>query len=273
MTMTAFQRLRTRIGAALPEERGLGYWLRRIYRRLTPQIPRPRFPEIIHAFAASQPQVFFIQVGSNDASYGDPLRGHILRRRWHGIMVEPVPYVFQRLQARFGGHAELKLENVAIGPRSGVLPFYCLKQSDEPNLPPWYDQLGSFSMNNILKHAVYLPDIAQRIQKIAVPTLTMAELCEKHDVHRLDILHIDAEGYDWEIIKAIDFARIRPGILLFEHKHLSTDDDRASREHLQSLGYRLFRDKVDTFCMHAEVLTAGTVALRAAWARVSGEAA
>ena len=40
---------------------------------------------------------FFIQVGANDGITGDDLRKYILKYQWHGILVEPVPYVFDRL--------------------------------------------------------------------------------------------------------------------------------------------------------------------------------
>ncbi|MBK7697246.1 MAG: FkbM family methyltransferase [Saprospiraceae bacterium] len=37
----------------------------------------------------------------------------------------------------------------------------------------------------------------------------------------IDLLHIDTEGYDWEILKQLRLAKYFPRPIIFEHKHLS----------------------------------------------------
>ena len=44
---------------------------------------------------------------------------------------------------------------------------------------------------------------------------------KKHNVNDISFILIDTEGYDYEIIKLIDFEKYKPSILIFEHKHLS----------------------------------------------------
>jgi len=266
---TVLERLRLRMGDFFPIETQTGYWLRWIYHGLTPTVPRVRFPGVLEAFAQSRNEVFFIQIGSNDAGYDDPLRRHIRGHGWRGIMIEPVPHVFARLRERYAAFPRLKFENIAISATSGSQPFYTLRQSSEPNLPPWYDMLGSFSKANVLKHAQYLPDIADRIVAIDVRCLTLDQLCAQHHVQSLDVLHIDAEGYDFEIIKTVDFARLKPGILLFEHRHLTSTDQTACQALLLQHGYRIYRDRHDTFCIHSDLLSTGPSALRESWARLS----
>src|SRR5438093_1498023 len=58
---------------------------------------------LLRAFAAEYPNAFFIEIGSNDGEHDDHLRPFILSRPWSGIMVEPVPYVFERLRRNYGG--------------------------------------------------------------------------------------------------------------------------------------------------------------------------
>ena len=47
--------------------------------------------------------------------------------------------------------------------------------------------------------------------------LTFDELVRQYDVEHIDLLQIDTEGYDAEIIKSIDFSKIKPSIIRFEH--------------------------------------------------------
>lgn len=45
----------------------------------------------------------------------------------------------------------------------------------------------------------------------------LRELIEQNKITRIDFLQIDLEGYDHEIIRMIDFDRIKPAIICFDH--------------------------------------------------------
>lgn len=209
-------------------------------------------PRIVPALAEAYPDAFFIQVGSNDGEQHDLLRGAILRSRWRGIMVEPVPYVFARLRANYGEYAErITLENVAVAETDGSLPFYHLAQVDDfaaEGLPQWYDGIGSFDRAHVLKHAPFIPDIADRLVRTEVPTLRFESLCRKHGLGDVDLIQVDTEGYDFEVIKLIDFDRYRPKVFGYEHYHLSPSDRAASEAILRDHGYDLLDDGMDNWC-------------------------
>ncbi len=42
----------------------------------------------------------------------------------------------------------------------------------------------------------------------------------KHNVQEIDILHIDTEGFDYNVLSQIDFIKHKPYIILYENKHL-----------------------------------------------------
>jgi FkbM family methyltransferase len=214
-------------------------------------------PRLLSAFADAYPEAFFIEVGSNDGEQHDHLRPFILSRPWAGIMVEPVPYVFERLQRNYQGIDRVVLENAAVADRDGRLPFYHLAKSPErerEGLPRWYDGIGSFSREAVLRHAHTIPDIERRIVRTDVRCLTLESLCRRHDVQRLDLLLIDTEGYDWEVVRSIDFDRRRPRLLVYEHFHLPPDDRTRCRQHVEHAGYETMEEGFDTFCLevHAE---------------------
>nr|MBV6630671.1 FkbM family methyltransferase [Oceanococcus sp. HetDA_MAG_MS8] len=208
------------------------------------------------AFARAYPQATFIQIGSNDGLQQDPLHDAIQKSAWSGVMVEPVPYVFERLFNRYNTCERLALENVAISQEEGVMPFYHLPQaSPDEELPSWYDGLGSFSREILLRHAKFIPDIESRIVCSEVPCLTFESLCSKHDIKTVDVLHIDTEGYDFEIIKQIDFSTLKPRLVIYEHHHLSSTDRKQCMLLLQSAGYDLNEEGLDTWGVQSQLLS------------------
>jgi hypothetical protein len=61
----------------------------------------------------------------------------------------------------------------------------------------------------------------------------------------VDVIQIDAEGYDWPIIRSIDFARLRPRILRFEYRHMRPNDAAACLLYLAGHGYRFVVESRD----------------------------
>jgi FkbM family methyltransferase len=212
-------------------------------------------PQILEAFAERYPAAFFVEIGANDGEQHDHLRPIIASRPWRGIMVEPVPYVFARLHDNYGGFANIVLENSAIADRDGELPFYHLRQAEDPaahGLPRWYDGIGSFSKEAVIGHAGLLPDLENRLTCISVPSITFSSLCRKHGVEHVDLLLVDTEGYDHEILRSIDWDSHRPRLVVYEHYHLSGMDRRQLRHDLVSLGYELKEEGFDTWCLRDE---------------------
>ncbi|HVW18651.1 MAG TPA: FkbM family methyltransferase [Solirubrobacteraceae bacterium] len=240
--------------------------------------PRPsrRAPDwptrVLRAFArarAGRPTTF-VQIGSNDGTTGDPLRALADAYGWHGLLVEPVPYVFARLRRERGGNPRLRLANVAVSDRDGQAEFHHLRErrdTDGP-LPEWYDQLGSFSLRTILSHEEAIPRIRELLVSTTVPTLTFDSLCARHAIDAFELLHIDAEGYDWEILRTVDLERYRPTLVLYEHAHLSAADRGAARERLDAAGYACDQGPLDTLAVRRQAL-AEQPGLRRAWRRLA----
>jgi FkbM family methyltransferase len=210
-------------------------------------------PKILRAFADVYPEAFFVEIGANDAEQHDHLRPFLSAGRWRGIMVEPVPYVFERLRANTAGLRGVVLENAAIADRDGELPFYHLAEVNDrqrEGLPRWYDGIGSFSREAVLNHASLVPGLEQRLVCVQVPSLTFESLCRKHEVDRVDLLLVDTEGYDHEILGNFDWTVYRPRLVVYEHYHLAPEDRATMRVRLEHLGYELKEEGFDTWCLH-----------------------
>lgn len=241
------QRLRAEVAAYPP----LWRFYRGLRNRLLYEYPEPGpIHRVLRELAGEGGEVRFVQVGSNDAVFGDPIMEFVLACGWRGVLVEPVPYVFERLRARQGRNPRLKFENAAIGQFEGARPFYCMEPLDQP-LSRWYDQMGSFSREHIEKHERFTPGLSQHIREIQVNCMSLSALLRKHGIAELDLLHVDAEGYDFEVLRSLDFEQCSPGLVLFEMGHLSRADRAACAEFLETRGYRLLQEGVDCLGLHA----------------------
>ncbi len=249
-------------------------------RRVLPRLrvgrsPRPApYPlgQVMDEFARTHPRAVFVQVGAHDTTQLDPLARHVHERQWSGLMIEPVPYVFDRLCEAHGANPRVALENVAVADRAGTRTLYYLPQSDDEGLPPWYDALASFREDVLLGHTDYIPDVAERVATMDVPCATFEELCERHRLGKIDVIQIDTEGYDHEVLRGIDFARHHPGLVMFEHLHLDGDTRAASVDLLRREGYETVSDHMDTMGLHRSEVAAAGRRLRQRWARLRAEA-
>jgi FkbM family methyltransferase len=210
---------------------------------------------IVESFAEKIPNIAFVQIGSNDGKSGDPLHRHVSNKNWTGVMVEPVDFLFQQLKVTYASYSDrVHFEQAAISNSNGIQTFYRLKKASEINAPQWYDQLGSFNKEVILKHKKYIPHIESLIVEEKINTITSKDLLEKYAIQKLDFLHIDTEGYDYEIIKTFPFNQVMPKLIMFEHKHLKVGDFKKCISLLKGKGYILRSYDWDTVAVQLELL-------------------
>ncbi len=188
-------------------------------------------------------QVTLVNIGANDGLAGDPLREFILTRRWHGLLVEPVPYVFARLQKAYRNVPGVAFEQSAVGEQDTTATFWFLRKNRK--LPPGYDQIGSFSRDNLLLCDEMFPGLEPFITSIEVPCLTLKSLFQKHALTQVDIIFIDAEGYDGKIVKQIDFTH-PPRLVIFECHMLSAGEFQECQQFLRQHGYQVSDDGYNT---------------------------
>ena len=123
--------------------------------------------------------------------------------------------------------------------------FWYLEKLDEKN-PEWYEKLGSFFPENVYNKSELIPNIDEHIVKVQVKCVTLENLIQKHDVQRIDVFVVDTEGYDFEIIKQIDFERFKPSIIVYEHTHLNNDEKYECKRYLRKIGYTVVQKNCNT---------------------------
>ncbi len=213
---------------------------------ISPQKPDP-IPPMIAEFAAATPEVTFVQIGSCDGKSGDPINQHIMNYGWRGVVVEPVPGNFELLKKTYEGVEGVTCMEVAISDQPGERTFYHLRNTEGQR--PWHQQIGSFHKEHLLKHDLLLPNLADYIEEISVKCMTFEELLAHCGIETLDFLQVDAEGYDLEILKQVDFNRWQPSMVIYEEMHLSSEDRDAAMSLLTSCGYDVTSNRKDAIAV------------------------
>ena len=147
-----------------------------------------------------------------------------------GLLVEPNPVLCEQL-AKYRPR-DVRL-NVAIGEESGSkADFYVMN----------FDALSTLSRESA--ENAYRSHTGAKIEKIIqVPVFTINDvLAQYFSKVRLDVLSLDAEGYDMQILTAMDFQQYRPRTIIVE---TIIDNKRKNTELINlilSKGYNIFAD-------------------------------
>jgi FkbM family methyltransferase len=206
-------------------------------------IPCVPFQKILERYGPDQIRNF-IQIGSNDGIKNDPLRKNILAYHWNGIFVEPDFLNYQKLVQNYSGAQGLEFENSGIAEKNGTMTFHYIEGVNEKD-PGWLNQVGSFDENTFLKNISFQPGLESRHKTKEIPVMTLESLVEKYRMPYLDLLHTDAEGYDYRILNGIDFSRLTPRVVMFESKWMKGPELKELLEKFRSSRYRIYRDGID----------------------------
>lgn len=220
-----------------------------------PFLKDKRYPPYWFDQVFGNSEMFLVQIGSNDGKTGDPLNQLLHKNKnWKALFVEPVPYLFERLKGNYSDPTRFSFANVAIN-EGGLLTFYWMDpraKNDFDDLPFWYDQLGSFDKRHIIT------ELGERMEPYILSRelegMSLPDLLTKNKVEKLDILHIDTEGYDWKILSQLDLNAYNPKFILYESNHLSEQELASSYAFLHER-YELFDAGIDVLAVHKTALT------------------
>ena len=100
----------------------------------------------------------------------------------------------------------------------------------------------------------HLPEVLRgAVKSQIVESLSVATLLQRHNMSLVNMIHIDTEGADYLILNQFDFCKLRPEIVLFEHKHLPRDQKVAALSLMQKQGYRVRELDDDCLCLLATI--------------------
>ncbi|MBK8699768.1 MAG: FkbM family methyltransferase [Chitinophagaceae bacterium] len=184
----------------------------------------------------------FILVGANDGVSHDFLFDYLKKRDCLGIAFEPVADSFEKLLSNFDIFTRVKLVKKAVHPSKNEVTIYKVIPEKLKDLPDWASGIASLDPEHYKKSGISSSLITGEISS-AGPLMKMLE--EYVPELLPDYLQTDTEGFDAEVIKQIDFTKIRPLIIRFEYINLDPISKRESIQLLKKNGYYCFYDGMD----------------------------
>ena len=174
---------------------------------------------------------FFVDVGAyhpfiHSNTYRLYLNG------WRGINVDANPgsmELFNKHRPR-----DINIE-VGVGNSYELVPFYILGEKSTMN---------SFSKNHLKDHGM-----AGAIAKeISVPMRSLESLLDEYSdaFEKIDLLNIDAEGWDYEVLRSNNWVKYRPGVVVVEVACQDLEDLKESEsvQLLLNLNYKIVAKNV-----------------------------
>jgi len=207
--------------------------------------------DFLSQYSKSKPGNFtVVQIGANDGITHDPIHKFIKRDDWKGVLLEPQPDVFNEFLTKiYAKNKGIHPLCAAIGEKDGSQPIYKVGFSSMR----WATGLASFSKekieqafkdgivaSNCKRFGIEIPaDQSQWISQEEVQVIAPATLIQTYGLDHIDLLQIDAEGYDLEVIRIFDIPKTRPQAIIFENVGLNAADYAACLHLLEEQNYQL----------------------------------
>lgn len=221
--------------------------------------------EFISNYSESKNGDFFvIQIGANDGITNDPIHKFIKRDQWKGVLLEPQAKVFKNELSEIYRH-DIGIHPIcaAIGSEDGSQKLFKIAFSESR----WATGLASFSRKkielafsngvvekNCIKEGISIPESPkERINFSEVCVISPESLISKYQISKIDLLQIDAEGYDLEVIKIFDIAKTQPVAIIFENENLNPEDLEECYQLLKSENYCLKEFGRDTLALKKDL--------------------
>ncbi len=152
---------------------------------------------------------FFIEAGGNDGISQSNTLNLEKKKKWRGILIEPVPSL---AAASKNNRPGIITEAVALvgmdyqGTSIKITVCHLMSTIE-----------GHNSQVDAKKHL----EIAQSLYgveptTIEVPAVTLTSILEKNEVKNIDLLSLDVEGFEAQALKGLDFSRYAPKYILVE---------------------------------------------------------
>ena len=211
---------------------------------------------LLYGYLQNKKKIFFIQIGANDGVSTDPIYNFVTlnSKKVKGVALEPMPDVFETLKNNYKRYPNVKLCNLAIHNSKSQMDLYKVNPKYSKDLPKWTKGIASFNKRH---HELSGID-SKFIISEKVKCISFDGLLNKYSINQVDLLQIDTEGYDSEIIFSIDFSKIKPSIIHFEHGLRDGVMDKNTFLKVQSLlrenGYGIIVELYDVIAYQDDLL-------------------
>ena len=206
------------------------------------------FKRILEKTFKTNKEFSFIQVGANDGISFDDLYDFVTKRKSFGVVIEPVKSYFEELKSNYLNFPNIVPVNMAVFHQKDVLDIYKINPEKSSIYPDWVKGIASFDKMHHKKLKINEEDII--IEKVKADHLmNIIGSNFNGDYYNVDLFQVDTEGFDYEVIKMIDFKKLHPKIIKFEFVNLEPSNREKLNKLLQDEKYILFNEGGDTIAV------------------------
>ena len=198
------------------------------------------FKEVLNQYnRIKNDKIHFLQIGAMDGVKHDDLYPYVMSYDWTGVLVEPLPDMFEKLVENYFLKNGLKFENSAIANTEDVT-IYRVPQDKigVDGVPDWAEGCSTLLPNN------HIDEIVPHMVAEKVKGVTIQKLYEKYG-REYDFIQIDTEGYDYNIFLQLLEQGLTADLYKIEVAHITYTKTVWMRWKLEQLGYKTFIDNYD----------------------------
>jgi FkbM family methyltransferase len=178
---------------------------------------------------------FCLQIGAMDGISFDMAYRYLIDQAWHGLLVEPAPDMYEKLQINYKKNPNMRFENAAVTERDGTIQLTRIDPKAVEDGLIYREALGISTIvpnRGLMSNAKFqeeYKDVLQRyLHKIDVPAISFPHLIDKHNITNIDLLLVDTEGADCmilqEFLKIMPRLKQKPQMIMFEHIHVPPEE-------------------------------------------------
>jgi FkbM family methyltransferase len=204
-----------------------------------PVRPFSVLPYVVAEQLQKDPNFFFLEIGANEGVVADPIHELVQKHSLSGLLVEPLPDLFERLKVNYADQPRVAFERCAIGREDGEASLYRVR-ADAP-FPHWAHSIASFSRSHLIHqlngNKSDVSNVEKFVEQVKVPCLTLLTLLRKHGIEKLTLLQVGTEGFDCEIVRMALEAGLHPAIINYAFVHATQQEQSDCKKSLMDAGY------------------------------------
>ena len=189
-----------------------------------------------------------MQIGANDGLRFDIINKYIRKYKTKSILVEPIKEYFYQLKENYKDYENIFFENLAISVKDEISYLYKVKTEDLEKYGEHIKAINSYDYKHLIKHGVK----KKHIIKEEIKSISIKNLFEKYNFD-IDLLFVDAEGYDADIIiDLLKNSNFRP-IIIFEYVHIQLSTIQIFKNILKEKNYKYIKINENLVCFPGDM--------------------
>jgi FkbM family methyltransferase len=211
-------------------------------------------------------QLNIVIVGANDGKTNDPAYNFNMTRSsaTNVLLIEPNKQLLPYLQRNYSLHPSHQIANCAIG-KEGTLILYAVKQEVWDRFQPTYAKgwplyRAATGITSAIKSHLEKALMGQNLDPdnaidiLNIPAKALKTLLEELKWPTLiDVLQIDAEGYDDVVIYNSNLSNTKPKIIYFESHNMSKEKGKLLKQYLSKQRYRTYKVGGDSLAVESRI--------------------